>query len=197
MMRCPIPPVWQASPDALRMFTNNGVIPQTRIFTPSTPTNTLSGGVVNEFVSGRSASTGSGTGGGSTTPTTNSAVQGPITTGALNPNATTTATLQASKSFQLLTLSANRACRIQLYGTNQARSSDAGRPLDVSPPAGSTQNIICDVVLDTSPFTWAFQSRVGANADSPQGKVIYVRITNLSAQIAPINASVGYVPIEV
>ena len=31
-LRCPIPPVWQSSPDALRQFYNNQVVPQTRLF---------------------------------------------------------------------------------------------------------------------------------------------------------------------
>ena len=35
-LRCPLPPVWQASPDSLRTFYQNGKVPQTRIFNPST-----------------------------------------------------------------------------------------------------------------------------------------------------------------
>lgn len=197
MMRSPLPPVWQASPDSLRQWTNNGVVPQTRIFTPTQSQSSSFNGTINQFVSATSTPAGGGSSGGSTTPSGNPSIQGAITTTTLNPNTSQAATLQAAKSFQLLTLSASRACRVQLYGTSLARSIDAGRPLDISPPAGSTQNIICDVVLDTSPFTWSFQSRVGANADAPQGKAVYARITNLSAQIAPVNVSVSFVPIEV
>lgn len=35
-LRCPIPPVWQSSPDSLRQFYNNGIVPQNRLFNPPT-----------------------------------------------------------------------------------------------------------------------------------------------------------------
>ena len=38
-LRCPIPPVWNATPDSLRQFYQNSVVPQTRLFNPpTTPT---------------------------------------------------------------------------------------------------------------------------------------------------------------
>jgi hypothetical protein len=33
-LRCPIPPIWQSSPDSLRQFYQNNVVPQTRLFNP-------------------------------------------------------------------------------------------------------------------------------------------------------------------
>ena len=33
-LRCPLPPIWQSSPDALRQFYNNNRVPQTRLFNP-------------------------------------------------------------------------------------------------------------------------------------------------------------------
>jgi hypothetical protein len=34
-IRCPIPPIWQSSPDSLRFFYSGGSVPQTRLFNPS------------------------------------------------------------------------------------------------------------------------------------------------------------------
>lgn len=33
-LRCPLPPVWQSSPDSLRQFYSNNKVPQTRLFNP-------------------------------------------------------------------------------------------------------------------------------------------------------------------
>jgi len=34
-LRCPLPPIWQSSPDSLRQFYHNGVVPQVRLFNPA------------------------------------------------------------------------------------------------------------------------------------------------------------------
>lgn len=34
-LRCPIPPVWTTTPDTLRQFYKNDVVPQFRLFNPS------------------------------------------------------------------------------------------------------------------------------------------------------------------
>jgi hypothetical protein len=103
-------------------------------------------------------------------------------------------TVNLGKAFQLLSLSASAPCRIQLYGTLTAQSGDSYRGLDVPPPAGSIQNIICDIVLDTSPFQWSFQDRIGANADNPVTSNVYITITNLDITTDVITVSFAYIP---
>ena len=34
-MRCPMPPIWSANPDALRQFYKSGVVPQNRVYSQS------------------------------------------------------------------------------------------------------------------------------------------------------------------
>lgn len=34
-LRCPIPPIWTTTPDTLRQFYKNDVVPQFRLFNPS------------------------------------------------------------------------------------------------------------------------------------------------------------------
>jgi hypothetical protein len=211
-LRCPLPPIWQSSPDSLRQFYQNGKVPQTRIFNPPL----LNGGNTGGSAIGI---TGSGSNATLTktatqlvtdivTQTVNTSVkaaasaavqtalaqtsQATIQTTALSNGQVFAGTIALAKAFQLLNVSASSPCRIQLYGTALAQAGDAGRGLDVPPPAGSTQNIICDVVLDTSPLQWFFQSRTGANADSPQTNKVYVTITSLAPITGPITVNVGY-----
>jgi hypothetical protein len=107
-----------------------------------------------------------------------------------------TGVMSISKGFQLLDLSVGTPCRIQLYGTQAAQLQDRARALDSPPPAGTAQNIICDVVLDTAPYRWTFQNRIGANGDSPQNPSVYVTLTNLDATSDVITLTLSYVPLE-
>jgi hypothetical protein len=69
------------------------------------------------------------------------------------------------------------------------------RGLDVAPGAGTAQNIICDVVLDTVPYQWTFQNRTGANGESPQTTAIYVTVTNLNTTSSAVTVTLLYVPL--
>jgi hypothetical protein len=82
-----------------------------------------------------------------------------------------------------------------MYGTALAQSADSSRALDISPPAGTGQNIICDIVLDTAPYLWNFQNREGANGDNPVSSTIYLTVTNLDAITDIITLSLSYIPI--
>lgn len=193
MIRCPLPTLFQVSPDNLRQFYQAGQVPQIRIFAPSSGLAPSSGGNGNVSVTSSSSS-----GGGSVTPSMPATSQSiSINTGStIGPNGTYTGTMLVSKSFQLLSIATSSPARVQLYGTLQAQLGDATRGLDVPPPAGTAQNIICDVVLDTRPLQWSFQDRVGANADSPQTTFIYVRLTNLDVSSDVITLTLVYVPLE-
>jgi hypothetical protein len=189
MMRCPLPPLFQPSPDSLRSYYLKGQVPQFRIFTP--PAQQSSGSSTTTTTVAVTSSSGGGS-----TPAVIVASLATIKTGVLSPGQSFTGTVSISKSFQLLSLSASGAMRFELYGTAIAQSSDAGRALDVPPAAGTTQNIICDVALDTAPYQWAYQNRVGANGDSPQTGTVYVTITNLGTSSTALTATLTYVGLE-
>jgi hypothetical protein len=112
------------------------------------------------------------------------------------PGAQFVGTIKMSKSFQLLSVTANGAARIRLYGTAAAQNADLARGLDVAVPAETTQGIITDVALDMAPYRWAWQDRVGANADLPQTTTVYITITNLGSATAATSVTIMYVPIE-
>jgi hypothetical protein len=200
-MRSPYP-ILGASPDGLRQF-YQGTIPQNRLL-PILPIQdagvlTQKGVVITTIGSGTgsgssSGGTGGGTSGGGTSTVTAQSTS--LTTPSLGPGARFVSALNISKSFQPLLISSTVAARLELYGTATTQAGDAGRGLDVAPPAGTTQNIITDVALDTAPFQWSYQDQVGANADNPQVPLAYLTVTNLSAGSAAITVTLLYVPLE-
>jgi hypothetical protein len=190
MLRCPLPPV-SVTPDSLRQFYLGGVVPQMRVFTPP---NSLpgSGGTVIQNTTIQTTTSGSS----SSSTSSIASKQASITTSVLNPNDVFSGSLLVSKSFQLLQVTASSTCRIQLYGTAMAQSIDLGRALDAAPAAGVFQNIISDVALDTAPYQWPYQNRIGANGDSPQTSLVYISITNLDIVSDVITVTISYVPLE-
>jgi hypothetical protein len=173
----------------LRQFYRDSVIPQTRLFNPPNPG--LSAGGSTTTIN--NISTGSSSGGSGTS--TIAVTQTSFKTASIAANATFTGSFTLSRVFQLLALGASAPCRVRLYGTAAAQSSDAYRGLDVPPPAGTVQNIICDIVLDTSPLQWKFQDRVGANADTTVNSTVYISVTNLDATSEVFTLSFSYVPL--
>jgi len=191
MTRCPLPPI-SSSPDSLRTFYMGGRIPQHRILPSSVITTGSSGGgsvvTTNTTVVSSSTSTSSGL--------NLKAQQASITTSILIPNQIFQSTILLAKSFKLLSVTANQVARIQLYGTSIAQFGDSGRLIDSPPPAGTPQDIISDLVLDTPPYAWDYQSRVGSNSDSPQSSVVYITITNVSTASGIITATFMFIPLQ-
>lgn len=190
MMRCPLPPIFTAQPDSLRQFYLGNTVPQTRMLTNSNQGNSGGGGTTNTTVAVFSG------GSGGTTPTNPTQQQAVFKTGVLSPGQSFAGTMAIAKGFQLLSVSSTNAARLEMYGSANAQSIDLSRAIDAAPPAGSSQGIICDVVLDTAPYTWFFQNRVGANSDTPQAPLIYVTLTNLSPAAIAFTATFQYASLE-
>ncbi len=198
-MRCPLPSLGQTDPDSQRQFYKGSSTSQTRFFTPPAPAGGSGTYVTNNYSNSSNSSSGSGGGsssggsGGSITGIT--VTQASLVAASLGPGGKFSGSITLSKSFQLLGLTASAPCRIQIYGSRVAQLGDLYRGLDVTPPAGSTQNIITDVVLDTSPYTWTFQDRMGSNGESPVTARVYVTITNLDITTDNITVGISYVPL--
>jgi hypothetical protein len=188
MMRCPLPILGQATPDSLRSYFLKGQVPQTRVLSPQA--------VVQGNGSSATTSTSVSSSSSSTVAVVLNSVQATVTTATIGPNQVFTGILNMAKSFQLLSIAATSLARIELYGTPSAQSGDLSRGLDASPAAGTAQNIICDIALDTTPMQWSFQSRMGANADNPQSTKVYVSVTNLGSTSAAITVTLVYLPLE-
>ena len=86
---------------------------------------------------------------------------------------------------------------MRLYGNAAAQDTDSSRAIDAPVPAELTQNIVIDLVFDTTPYFWTTQNIMGVNADSPQGTTLYVTILNPNAvPISNLTVYITFLPLE-
>ena len=178
-LRCPLPPI-NAGPDTLRQFNENSDVPHRRVL--PLPANTGIGGgttttnttIVQQAASG--ASTGGSSG---TLVATSVSYVAPLLS--VDGQVLKSLTLSA-KSFQLISCTSTAPCEVRLYGSAAAQVADSARATDAPLPAELGNNLISDIVLDTSPLKWNWQNRVGANSDTPQSTNLYMTVINLSAE---------------
>jgi hypothetical protein len=190
MARCPLPPT-NADADSIRTFQKGSSTPQFRVM-PLVP---QSGGTttITEESSTSSSSGSSSSSSGSTTPTAQTIS---VTVNVAASEAVVTQ-VTASRSFQLFSISSNAGCCVRLYGNAAAQSTDNARAIDAPVPAELTQNIIVDVVFDTTPYFWTTQNIAGVNSDSPQGKTLYVTILNpTDTPLSNVTVFITFLPLE-
>jgi hypothetical protein len=187
-----MPPV-NVTPDTLRQFYRGGLIPQSRIMTPSvlSGNNNSTGSVTNTTV------VQSTTPGGGVKPTTPTAQTVSVSTPVLNPGDDYFAVATIAKTFDLISLTTSDVSRVRLYATAMSQSTDVSRGSDEAPPAGVDQGLILDVTLDTAPFYWLCTwVPTGVNGDSPRSSAIYVTVSNVDLASHPITATMMYLPTE-
>lgn len=191
-IRCPLPP-FNATIDTLRQFNENGKTPTRRVIPLPISTSVGGGGsTTNTTVINNGSS------GGGSTQTKLVSASLTLEVPSLIPGQTFTATVLMAKSFQLLQITSTQALEIRLYADAATQSGDLVRITDSPVPFEVVAGIITDVVFDSSPFTWNWQNRIGANADSPQSPNIYVTVINPSSVAGTPSAQVGiqYLPLE-
>ena len=148
-------------------------------------------------VTGGATSSSSGSSGGTPTPTPTPTSQTISLTANIAPLGSIVTQVIAAKAFQLFSISANAGCCVRLYGSAVAQNTDNARAIDAPVPAELTQNIIVDVVFDVVPYFWNTQNIVGVNADSPQGKALYVTILNATdTPLSNVTVFITFLPLE-
>jgi hypothetical protein len=188
-MRCPVPPS-SFTPDASKQFYRGSSVPQFRAFAPAP----LSG---NNNSSGSSTTTVQSSSTTTTETVTLSVKNASITTPVLNPSQAYTSTLTLSRAFAIFQVTATAAARIRLYATAATQTLDLSRASTAAPAFGTTQGLILDLTLDTSPYQWLCSPiPIGANGDSPTSPASYITITQIAPMSGPITASVQYLPLE-
>ena len=188
MARCPLPPT-TADADSLRTFEKGSSTPQFRVM-PIPPQN---GGTTTVTTGSASTSSSSSSSGSSTT----SVAQTAAVTVNIPANSAILTRVTASRSFQLFSVGTTAPCDVRLYGNQGAQSADSSRQIDGPVPAELSQNIILDVVFDTTPYFWNTQNITGVNADSPQSTSLYVSVFNpQSTPVSNITVYITFVPIE-
>lgn len=190
IIRCPIPPT-SAGPDTLRQFNDgNEMVPRRRLLPLPTNNGVGGGTTINNTTVVNSSSSG-----GSTSSLTAKTLA--VTSPLLPANGVSYQTLNmSSKSFQLISCKANVACEIRIYGSSMAMAIDASRPLDAPLAAELGNNMITDVAMDTAPFTWNWQNRIGANSDTPQTVNAYIAIRNLGSTPNTVSLTITFLELE-
>lgn len=195
MIRTPLPPIG-ADPDSLRQFDETGPIPTRRVI--PLPVSAGQGGgsttVITNVIGGSTAGGGGGTTP-STTPTLSTASL-TLNVPALAAGANFQATVTIGKAFQLLRLIATQALECRIYGSTLAQGADIARSPDTSPAFETTSGLISDVILDTIPYQWQWQNRIGANSDPVPASVAYITVINPSTSGIPASTlTLIYLPL--
>jgi hypothetical protein len=180
------------SSDTLRGFHLGGVIPQYRIPVPAQASAQGAGGTMNTTIISTSSSSSS-----STVPSTLGIIQSAsFNIPALNPGDTYSGSLpMVGEGWLLYTLSATFLMRVRGYATPEAQTIDLTRPATQAPGFGTAQDIIFDVVMDTSP-QWDFTPPiVGVNQVEGESQLLFVTIDNLSNSSVSGSVTIQYAPI--
>jgi hypothetical protein len=192
IIRCPLPPI-NAGPDTLRQFNDgNTNIPRRRVL-PLPVTNGIGGGTV---VTNTTVISSAGSGSSSTN--TFLSAKTVTYTAPLIPSGSSgfSALNVSAKSYQLVSCTANGPCEVRIYGSSSAMATDASRLIDSPLPAELANGLVTDIVLDTAPYKWFWENRVGCNSDSPQVTNLYVSVTNLGIGSAQPQISLVLLPLE-
>ena len=189
-IRCPLPP-FNIGPDTLRQFDQSeGVSPKRRVIPLPVQSQIGTGGSTTII----NTSSSSGGGGGSTAALTAKTVT--YTSPLLPPGASDLQVLTTAKSYQLIGATSTAICEMRLYGSSLAQAADVGRATDAPLPAELLNGLVTDVVFDTAPLLWAWQNRVGVNADVPQDALTFITVFNIDVVPAQIQITILYLPLE-
>lgn len=193
-LRCPLPP-FSTTVDTIRQWNMTGKTPVMRVI--PLPTQQGAGGGATTV----NNTTTTSSGGGTVTPAAPTTIL-PVTAffnfPAMGPAGTFTIVLKMIQSFQLLQLISTQPIEVRMYSNTATQTQDIARPTDFAVTFDAIEGFITDVTFDTPPFSYEWQNRVGANADTPQTVNAYITVVNPS-QIAGVNAgtvTVIYAPLE-
>lgn len=187
-LRCPLPP-FNADPDSLRQFENQGSGPKNRVWPRPQQNGTSTTTTVTSVI------TGSGSSSSSTSTLVSQSAS--VTTGLLIAGIPFQGFVTMAESFQLLNMNVNAPCEVRIYGTAQAQAIDVYRVTGAPVPPEVSANLISCVTFDTMPYTWGWQNRCGSNQSSPQTTSVYVSVFNtVPSSETPVTVNIQYLPLE-
>lgn len=185
-------PPFGADTDSVRQFLEDGnPNPKIRVW-PVPPASNLTT-IINNAASSASSDSSSS----SSTSSGIAIKTATLNTGLIDVASSFVGSVAIAKSFQLISLTSTEACEIRMYGTDVVQSFDLARLTDDPVPAEIIPNIITDVIFDTLPYSWQFQSIVAANQSTPQTTTIYVTVINTTDSVLTnVTVNIGFVPLE-
>jgi len=191
-IRCPLPP-FNASPDTLRQFEENGKVPARRVI-PLPIQTQVSGNVT---VVNNTTVTPS-TGGSSSSSDVDAINVATVTLNCptMNPGDIVESTLVVAKVAALLVMTASDLCEVRIYGDPSTQAVDASRGTDNAPLYEVTPGLVSDVVFDTPPLLWPWQNRLFVNQDSPATTNLYITVLNPTGSTVTPSVTLTYLPLE-
>jgi hypothetical protein len=99
-----------------------------------------------------------------------------------------------AKSYRLLSVQADRACRVRLYATAAARTADAARLIGVDPTGN--HGVVIDLVF-TAADTWLLAPQVlGSSMESVPASTIAIAVQNRSGSTHTVALTFTYIQSE-
>lgn len=117
-----------------------------------------------------------------------------LTTGSLADSAEATGTVALGKTFVLLQVAADRACRVRLYETSAQRTADAARPAGQWP--SGAHGVICDLVFTGAETLLLVPLALGCNLESVPSINIPYAARNLSGGTATVSVTFTVLRLE-
>lgn len=113
------------------------------------------------------------------------------TTASLANNANSTADFTLTKGYKIISVTADRACRVRLYATSTDRTADASRAIGTDPIGD--HGVMLDLVIPASILTWRLTPQVHGNdlEGSPDGEIACI-ITNMSGATSTVQVTITY-----
>lgn len=117
-----------------------------------------------------------------------------VTTASIAQDATDNINITAHKGYVLYSITANKACRVRIYDSDQSRLDDASRNQGEAPTANS--GLIAEAVFNAS-GTISFAPGVfGFNKESTPTTTVPVAVTNNTTGTTTVEVSLTVLKIE-
>lgn len=117
------------------------------------------------------------------------------TTASLADAAAESGSVTLGKSYRVLRVEADRACRVRLYTTAAKRDADGARAVGADP--NGDHGCVLDVVLTGAMLSLELSPQAnGSSGDDPATSTAYITVTNLSGGASTVAATLTYLSQE-
>lgn len=116
------------------------------------------------------------------------------TTPSINSGQKNDITVQAAKTYALLSVEVSHAAWVTIYTSNAARFNDAGRSETTDPVPGS--GVVAEVITSEATVQPITPGTIGFCNDFPLNSSCYLKVVNKSGSAAQITITLTYVQLE-
>lgn len=118
-----------------------------------------------------------------------------IVTASLADLANEAGTVIVAKTFGIIKVQADRACRFRLYSTVAFAAADLARAIGTDPVG--EHGCVAEFVFTAAATIVASPMALGANAEATTTKLVAYNVQNRSGGASPVTVTITFVPLEV